>query len=202
MQQRVHLTVAVRNQLQCATARSVKALKHWRLQEWEGRDDVVYARSLVKAGEPVTCVADGLPTWVCEVMATKSSLAAAVDFVVQVCTSPCSAALACQLIAHQAALRSCYPAPAPPLQQLQHSACAHAAADAWCRRLRRWSTRRSGSRSPSPTSRTATRRALTVKSAPHTVYPSVALGHQMCPCKQPRQQHSTRHRQRMTAGLN
>ena len=69
------------------------------LQEWDGQEDVVYSRVLVKAGEPVTCVQDGLPTWVSEVMATRASLAEAVDFVVRVrpCCPPHAACLSSHL---------------------------------------------------------------------------------------------------------
>ena len=51
------------------------------VQEWARQEDVVYARPLVRAGERVTSVEGGLPTWVAEVMVTKPHLDAALDFV-------------------------------------------------------------------------------------------------------------------------
>ena len=57
------------------------------LQEWGDREDVIYARPLVQSQETVTCVEDGLPTWVAEVMSTAPTLQAAVDYVVQVRTT-------------------------------------------------------------------------------------------------------------------
>lgn len=33
------------------------------LQPWEKNSDVLYCRSLVKKGEKVTAVTDGMPTW-------------------------------------------------------------------------------------------------------------------------------------------
>ena len=50
-------------------------------QKWATREDVVYARPLVKAGDSVVSVEDGLPTWVCEVMVTKPTMQQAIDFV-------------------------------------------------------------------------------------------------------------------------
>jgi carnosine synthase len=51
------------------------------LKEWASHPDVLYARPLAKAGERVVCVADGLPTWVCELMAVKPRVEEAIEFV-------------------------------------------------------------------------------------------------------------------------
>lgn len=51
------------------------------MQAWARQDDIVYCRPLVKAGDRVVSVQDGLPTWVCEVMSTKPTLAAALEHV-------------------------------------------------------------------------------------------------------------------------
>ncbi|KAK9804152.1 hypothetical protein WJX73_005604 [Symbiochloris irregularis] len=50
-------------------------------EEWDGQEDVVYCRPLVKAGDSVTSVEDGLPTWVCEVMVTKPTMEKALEYV-------------------------------------------------------------------------------------------------------------------------
>ena len=54
------------------------------MQEYADQENVVYARPLVQAKEAVTCVSDGLPTWVAELMSTAPTLQAAVEFVTQV----------------------------------------------------------------------------------------------------------------------
>lgn len=51
------------------------------LQKWAAQEDVVYARPLASAGDHVTSVEDGLPTWVCEVMVTKPTMEEALQFV-------------------------------------------------------------------------------------------------------------------------
>ena len=51
------------------------------LQEWEDDPDVLYARPLVAVGEKVTCVEDGMPTWVAELMVTKPTVEEAIEFV-------------------------------------------------------------------------------------------------------------------------
>ena len=51
------------------------------LDEWQGHPDVLYARPLVKAGHKCICVKDGLPTWICELMATKPKVKDAIEFV-------------------------------------------------------------------------------------------------------------------------
>lgn len=51
------------------------------LDEWQSHPDVLYARPLVKAGHKCICVEDGLPTWICELMATKPKVKEAIEFV-------------------------------------------------------------------------------------------------------------------------
>jgi carnosine synthase len=51
------------------------------LAEWASHPDVLYARPLAKAGERVVCVADGLPTWICELMVVKPRVEEAIEFV-------------------------------------------------------------------------------------------------------------------------
>ncbi len=51
------------------------------LQDWQSHPDVLYARALVQKGQKVTCVTDGMPTWVCELMVVKSSVEEAITFV-------------------------------------------------------------------------------------------------------------------------
>ena len=46
--------------------------------------DVLYARPLVAAGDRVTCVDDGMPTWVAELMVAKPTVEAAIEFVQQI----------------------------------------------------------------------------------------------------------------------
>jgi carnosine synthase len=36
---------------------------------------------LLQAGSKVVCVADGLPTWVCELMVVKPTVQEAIDFI-------------------------------------------------------------------------------------------------------------------------
>jgi carnosine synthase len=49
------------------------------LRSFENRKDVMYARALVKSGAKVVCAADGLPTWVCELMVTRPTVQEAID---------------------------------------------------------------------------------------------------------------------------
>ena len=51
------------------------------LAKWATHPDVLYARPLVPAGSKVTCVDDGLPTWVCEIMVVKPTVEEAVEFI-------------------------------------------------------------------------------------------------------------------------
>jgi hypothetical protein len=51
------------------------------LEEWATHPDVLYARPLAKKGERVVCVADGLPTWICELMVVKPRIEEAIAFV-------------------------------------------------------------------------------------------------------------------------
>ena len=51
------------------------------LDKYQGREEVLYARTLVEAGAKVTSVADGLPTWVCELMVTKPTVDEAIEYV-------------------------------------------------------------------------------------------------------------------------
>lgn len=51
------------------------------LQEWQNHPDVLYARPLVKKGQKVTSVRDGMPTWVCELMVVKPTVDEAITFV-------------------------------------------------------------------------------------------------------------------------
>jgi hypothetical protein len=50
-------------------------------QKWQSHPDVLYAHYLVDAGGNVTGGADGMPTWVCELMVTKPNIDEAIDFV-------------------------------------------------------------------------------------------------------------------------
>lgn len=51
------------------------------LQEWQSKSDVLYCRPLVQAGDHVTSVTDGLPTWVYEMMVTRPDIHEAIDYV-------------------------------------------------------------------------------------------------------------------------
>ena len=51
------------------------------LEKWATHPDVLYARPLVAPGSKVTCVDDGLPTWVCEIMVVKPTVEEAVEFI-------------------------------------------------------------------------------------------------------------------------
>jgi len=54
------------------------------LTPWQQHPDVLYARPLVKAGSKVVCVADGLPTWICELMVVKPTVQEAIDFITHI----------------------------------------------------------------------------------------------------------------------
>jgi hypothetical protein len=49
------------------------------LQQYQGRPDVLYARAIVAPGSKVVCVADGLPTWICEAMVSKPTVDEAIQ---------------------------------------------------------------------------------------------------------------------------
>ena len=51
------------------------------LAQYQGIDDVLYARELIEPGSKVVGAKDGLPTWVCELMVTKPSVDDAIAFV-------------------------------------------------------------------------------------------------------------------------
>ncbi|KFM27308.1 Carnosine synthase 1 [Auxenochlorella protothecoides] len=55
------------------------------LDKYDVMKDVLYVRPLVEAGAKVTCVEDGMPTWVCEIMVQHpTSTQAAIDYVNQI----------------------------------------------------------------------------------------------------------------------
>lgn len=45
--------------------------------------ETVYARPLVAPGDKVVCVADGMPSWVCELCVAKPTVREAIAFVQQ-----------------------------------------------------------------------------------------------------------------------
>ena len=51
------------------------------MQSWVPHGNVIYARPLVKAGQKVTCVEDGMPTWVAELMVQAPTVQQAIAFV-------------------------------------------------------------------------------------------------------------------------
>lgn len=51
------------------------------LQHWRSHPDVIYANVLVKRGQKVVCVEDGLPSWVAEMMVTCTSIERAIELV-------------------------------------------------------------------------------------------------------------------------
>lgn len=53
-------------------------------QKWASHPDVVYARPLIDSGAKVVSSKDGLPTWIAEVMVTKSTVQEAIAFVEEV----------------------------------------------------------------------------------------------------------------------
>ena len=52
-----------------------------RLQPWTSHGSVIYSRPLVKAGQKVTCVEDGMPTWLAELMVQAPTVQQAISFV-------------------------------------------------------------------------------------------------------------------------
>jgi len=50
----------------------------------ENDKDVLYARALAASKSKVVCASDGLPTWICELMVTKSSVDEAIEYVKKV----------------------------------------------------------------------------------------------------------------------
>lgn len=50
------------------------------LKDWQDHPEVLYARPLVEAGGKVTGPSDGMPTWVAEIMVTKSTVEEAIEF--------------------------------------------------------------------------------------------------------------------------
>jgi len=51
-----------------------------------GRDGVVWARPLVNVGDAVTGPADGMPTWLCDLLVTQPSAKKAIDFLLKLQT--------------------------------------------------------------------------------------------------------------------
>lgn len=51
------------------------------VNKYQSMDGVLYARPLAEAGSKVTGALDGLPTWICELMVTKSTVDEAIEFV-------------------------------------------------------------------------------------------------------------------------
>lgn len=51
------------------------------MQPWVSHGNVIYARPLVKAGQKVTSVEDGMPTWVAELMVQAPTVQQAISFV-------------------------------------------------------------------------------------------------------------------------
>lgn len=47
----------------------------------QGRSDVLYARALVPAGHKCVCVAEGLPTWLCELMVKRGDIHEAIAYI-------------------------------------------------------------------------------------------------------------------------
>ena len=62
------------------------------MDEWAAHPDVLYAHALVAPGDRVTCVDDGMPTWVAELMVAKPTVDEAIEFV-QMIEKQVSAAL-------------------------------------------------------------------------------------------------------------
>ncbi len=48
------------------------------LQRYLGQEGVLYARPLVQPGAKCHCVADGLPTWLCELMVVRPDVREAI----------------------------------------------------------------------------------------------------------------------------
>ncbi|EFN56176.1 hypothetical protein CHLNCDRAFT_144890 [Chlorella variabilis] len=54
------------------------------LDRYQGVPGVLYAKPCVPAGAHVVCKEDGLPTWVCQVLVTKPTLAEAIQWVTEI----------------------------------------------------------------------------------------------------------------------
>jgi carnosine synthase len=54
------------------------------LGPWQDLPEIIYARPLVAPGDKVVSVADGMPSWVCEVAVQKPTVREAIDFVKQI----------------------------------------------------------------------------------------------------------------------
>ena len=66
----------------CYCGTSCKNLsKYCPVQAWKEHSDVIYIRPLVAVGEKVRSSADGLPTWLYEMMVTRPTVDEAIDFV-------------------------------------------------------------------------------------------------------------------------
>ncbi|KAF5841959.1 ATP-grasp domain-containing protein [Dunaliella salina] len=57
------------------------------LKPWQNHPEVLYARPLVEPGHKCISVADGLPTWVCEIMVTKPKVQDAITFIKDIAAS-------------------------------------------------------------------------------------------------------------------
>mmetsp|Transcript_24803 Transcript_24803/g.63947 ORF Transcript_24803/g.63947 Transcript_24803/m.63947 type:complete len:638 (+) Transcript_24803:91-2004(+) len=57
------------------------------LKPWQNHPEVLYARPLVEPGHKCVSVADGLPTWVCEIMVTKPKVQDAITFIKDIAAS-------------------------------------------------------------------------------------------------------------------
>ena len=55
------------------------------LAPWQDDPSVLYARPIVEPGLKVVCAADGLPTWVCELMVAKPTIDEAIQVRLCVC---------------------------------------------------------------------------------------------------------------------
>jgi len=51
------------------------------LQDFQEKDDVVYCRPLLSAGDRVVAINDGMPTWIYEVLVTGPTVQKAIRFV-------------------------------------------------------------------------------------------------------------------------
>ncbi|KAF8057917.1 hypothetical protein HT031_005863 [Scenedesmus sp. PABB004] len=54
------------------------------LEPWAELPGTIYARALVAPGDKVVCVADGMPSWVCEICVERPTVRQAINFVKQV----------------------------------------------------------------------------------------------------------------------
>lgn len=51
------------------------------LEKYQDKKDILYARALCEPGTKVVCAQDGLPSWVCELMVTRSTVDEAIEYV-------------------------------------------------------------------------------------------------------------------------